>query len=270
MDDFSFETRSKSWLPKILILAFIGVFAWQTSLFIRFGEEAGRQFVTDYSFVFNDFLAGEYYRVFTSIFLHGGLVHLFSNSLVLLIAGNPLEKELGSLKFSFLFIASAFTGSLLTGIILNPATPAIGASGGVMGVLASATLLVPTDSSLEQIPVLRIFSLPILRLLFSVSILGVFFIFQETLMAYFQVYSMVDSNVGHLAHLGGIASGIILSYLWRPAEVLDSVKYLAVLGIFLAFLAILPAFTREWFFAVAFIILLLFYWSKKQDKISGL
>lgn len=267
----SFKTKSaKFTATNLLILSFVAVFAYQMYLLFNFGQSGFRGFVELYAFKENAFLAGEYYRAFTSIFMHAGIFHLFSNSAILYLAGNPLERKIGSIKFAFLFLLSGVVGSLLTVALLDLGVPALGASGGVFGVLAAASLLVPTNSYLEEIPVLRKLSLPIVRLLFSVTILGVYFVFQETVMASLQVYSTVSDNVGHVAHFGGIATGAILSFLWYPQESRHSVKYSVPLLVLLLSLVLVPPFTNIWFGLLAVLILFLVIWKKnRKDKVGS-
>jgi len=84
---------------------------------------------------------------FTSIFLHGGLAHLFFNGFALLMFGPFLEQRIGSRKFLELFLAAGIIGSVfyflfvLAGI--TPALPALGASGAIYGILGALAVLAP-------------------------------------------------------------------------------------------------------------------------------
>ena len=264
--DLGQKDRKRLTVTNLLVLAFLMVFVYQVFLNVSYGSAALTSFVNSYAFIEQDFLAGQYYRVFTSIFLHAGLLHLASNSAIFYLAGNPLERKVGPLKFFILFIAAGVAGSLLTALLLNVGKPAIGASGGVFGIVAAASLLVPTSSYLEEIPVLRVFSLPVIRLLFSVSIVGVYFVFQETVMASLQVMSLVENNVGHVAHLGGIITGGAFSFFGYPEETIHSIKYsVPLVGLLLA-LVMLPNFTQIWFGVLTVFVLFLVYWSRSRDK----
>lgn len=265
------ETSDRRYLAtELLTVSFIVVFLWQIYLSLNFGQSASNNFVMKYAFLETKFFAGEYYRILTSIFLHGGIVHLFSNSVIFFLAGKSLEKKIGPLKLFILFMLSAFAGSLLTALILDLGVPAIGASGGVFGVLAAASLLVPTSSYLENIPLLEKFSVPVVRVLFSIAIIGVYFVFQETVMASLQVYQMVDSNVGHLAHFGGIMTGVTLSFLGYPEESKHSLKYSIVLTGLLLAIFMLPNFTRVWYGLIVVLVLFLVFWRKNRDKMGGI
>lgn len=56
----------------------------------------------------------EYYRVFTYMFIHGGIGHIFNNMLVLLVVGSAVEKIMGSLKYLINYLASGFVAALVS------------------------------------------------------------------------------------------------------------------------------------------------------------
>ncbi|SRR6266511_1520003 len=80
-----------------------------------------------------------YAPLFTSMFLHGGFMHLFGNMLYLWIFGNTLEDRLGHGRFGLLYVLCGL-GADLTQIALDPSSrmPIIGASGAVAGVLGAS------------------------------------------------------------------------------------------------------------------------------------
>jgi len=86
----------------------------------------------------NDYLVrnGEYYRLLTSIFLHGSLVHLILNMYSLYIIGPQIESFFGKIKFLVIYLISGISGSLLS-IAFMHNTISIGASGAIFGLLGS-------------------------------------------------------------------------------------------------------------------------------------
>ncbi len=81
---------------------------------------------------------GEWWRLLTMMFLHGGLLHIFMNALVLYMAGNVLERMLGWAWFTTILVLSGIAGSAFS-LAFNVADmTAVGASGAVMGVVAAA------------------------------------------------------------------------------------------------------------------------------------
>ena len=80
---------------------------------------------------------GEYYRLLTAAFLHGGVVHLLLNMYALYMFGPLLEGALGRLRFTVLYLVSALGGSAVSYAFSSPATPSLGASGAVFGLLGA-------------------------------------------------------------------------------------------------------------------------------------
>jgi rhomboid protease GluP len=79
---------------------------------------------------------GEWFRLFTAPFLHGGLIHLALNGLVLLWVGPIVERLLGRAWFAAVYGASAVAGAFLSMTINPPSVVSVGASGALMGIVA--------------------------------------------------------------------------------------------------------------------------------------
>lgn len=80
-------------------------------------------------------LSGEYYRLITGAFVHGGIFHLIFNCYALYVIGSQLESFLGKAKYLIVYLFSALTGSLLS-IIFNTGF-SVGASGAIFGLMGS-------------------------------------------------------------------------------------------------------------------------------------
>jgi membrane associated rhomboid family serine protease len=150
--------------------------------------------------------------LFTSMFLHGGWLHLGGNMLYLWIFGDNVEDHLGSLSF-FLFYLACGLAAALAQIYVHPTSkiPMVGASGAVAGVLGAYLILLPRSRVLALIPILFFFQvveLPaFLFLLFwfgmqflngAVSITGA---------------PYMTGGVAWWAHVGGFVSGVALGFL---------------------------------------------------------
>jgi membrane associated rhomboid family serine protease len=83
---------------------------------------------------------GELWRIVTSGFLHGGLLHLGMNMLFLYLLGPLLERELGRVNFVALYFTAMLAGSLGV-MLLDPFSPTVGASGALYGLLGGAVAL---------------------------------------------------------------------------------------------------------------------------------
>jgi len=133
----------------------------------------------------------------TSMFLHGGLFHLFGNMLYLWIFGNNIEDFLGPFRFVLFYLISGL-GASLTHIIFNPNSqaPMIGASGAIAGVLGAYLILYPTARVLTLV---FIWILPIP----AAIILGLWF--------FAQVMNLgLGGGVAWFAHIGGFLIGFVL------------------------------------------------------------
>jgi len=81
-------------------------------------------------------LNGQFFRLLTSAFLHGSLVHLFVNMYSLWIIGSQVETYMGKIKFLLIYLLSAFMGSLFSIVFLEN-TLSVGASGAIFGLMGS-------------------------------------------------------------------------------------------------------------------------------------
>ena len=80
---------------------------------------------------------GEYYRLFTCIFLHAGIIHLACNMYSLYIVGPQLESFFGKIKYLFIFVFSGICGSILSLAFASNNLVSVGASGAIFGILGS-------------------------------------------------------------------------------------------------------------------------------------
>lgn len=140
-------------------------------------------------------LEGEYYRIFTSVFLHFGMEHLASNMLSLIVIGMNLEPVLGSVKTALIFVISGLGGnalSLITDLAeTNPAVSA-GASGAIFGL--TGALLCLTLIYRGRIG--------------NVTPRGMI------LMVGLSLYTGYTSDgIDNMAHIGGLITGILLTLI---------------------------------------------------------
>lgn len=137
----------------------------------------------------------------TSMFLHGGLFHLFGNMLYLWIFGNNIEDYLGSFRFILFYITAGLAASL-THIIFNPGStvPMIGASGAIAGVLGAYLVLFPNHRVLTLV-----------FLIFYIDIIPIPASFLLILWFILQVMNVgLGGGVAWFAHIGGFLAGIVL------------------------------------------------------------
>ena len=83
---------------------------------------------------------GEWWRLLTAAFLHGSLLHIAMNMLVLWIIGAPVEEALGRGRFLALYMISGLSGSA-GALLFDPDAITVGASGAIFGILGAALIL---------------------------------------------------------------------------------------------------------------------------------
>lgn len=151
--------------------------------------------------------------LFTSIFLHGGLVHLLGNMWFLWIFGDNVEDRLGHVRFLMFFVLCGVVGNLAH-YVFNAGSPipAIGASGAIAGVLGAYLLSYPKARILVLIPFLFIYFIE----LPAVVVLGFWFVLQFFNGAASVVYSQATGGVAWWAHIGGFLVGMLIFTLFRP------------------------------------------------------
>ena len=143
--------------------------------------------------------------IFTSMFLHGGIMHLAGNMLYLWIFGNNIEDAMGKFRFIlFYFVCGA--AAVFGQVLQDPSSqiPMVGASGAISGVLGAYLLIYPRARVLVVIPLW--FYLELIRLPAG-WVLGFWFVLQL-------VSSILSDNAGggvaFYAHIGGFITGMML------------------------------------------------------------
>lgn len=163
--------------------------------------------------IINDFFL---WTFFTSIFMHGGLFHLFVNMLSLLFLGGFVEKILGKKRFLGFYLISGLIAGMffvLASLFFTPDfnTYAVGSSGalfGLTGLLMVLTPNLPVYVMFIPIPIKMKYAAPaMLVLLWGISLLG-------------------DVPIGNTAHLGGFIAGLAYGF-YLKSRYKNKTKYLS-------------------------------------------
>lgn len=137
-------------------------------------------------------LSGEWWRLFTSLFVHIGIIHLVVNMLALLIAGIYLESLIGSGRFLLAYLCTGVVASLTSIWWHDPPLVSAGASGAIFGIYGVFLALLTTrllPGSVRN------------QLLTSVLI-----------MVFYNLVYGLKSGVDNAAHIGGLISGLLIGY----------------------------------------------------------
>jgi rhomboid protease GluP len=132
----------------------------------------------------------EVWRLFTSMFLHGDALHLFSNMVSLLIFGAYVELSYSKYQFLILYFVSGLIGSFFSMLFLPLDVISLGASGAIFGLIGAA------------------FSILIVERNAPLILLGLFYVF------YF-VFSSFSPGINYFAHIFGLSGGFIIGYLFK-------------------------------------------------------
>jgi membrane associated rhomboid family serine protease len=130
---------------------------------------------------------GQWYRLVTSMFLHGSVTHILFNMLSLWWIGGPLEAALGRARYLTLYFVSGLAGSALTYLLAAPNQPSLGASGAIFGLFGATGVLMRR---------LRYDMRPLIILL----VINLIFTFSPMF------------NIAWEAHVGGLVGGVLIGY----------------------------------------------------------
>jgi len=188
----------------------LNVFVFLFQLMVQFsgGMQAYQYFVYQYGLVparlFEGSVTGTIAPFFTSIFMHGGLMHIGGNMLYLWIFADNIESELGHFPFLLFYLLCGIGASVTqVAIDFSSTTPIIGASGAISGVLGAYYLRFPQ----ARVAVFVFFFLITMFWIPAKIVLGFWFFIQI-----FQGLASVGvggGGVAWFAHIGGFVAGIV-------------------------------------------------------------
>ena len=151
--------------------------------------------------------------VFTSMFMHGSILHIAGNMLFLWIFGNNIEDSMGRVRFLLFYLLGGIA-ALAAQVAVGPdaAIPTVGASGAVSAVLGGYLLMYPRARVVTVIFLVFFFTVIELP---ALLVLG-FWIVQQLAFGYFDLFSPATSGggVAYFAHIGGFVFGLLVIRLF--------------------------------------------------------
>lgn len=191
------------YLTIVLILINVSIFIF-TFFSGNFDE-----IIQKYGTIPNQILKGKaLFTLFTSMFFHGGLLHLIGNMWFLWLFGDNLEHHLGKIRFLFFYLIAGIFASLFHVLGASPdqaGIPAVGASGAISGLLGGYLILYPKN----KIRAFMVFFFhPILFWVPAYFYIILWFFYQLALIG-------ESTSIAYLAHIGGFLAGIILILLLK-------------------------------------------------------
>ena len=144
----------------------------------------------------------QYYRLFTSMFLHFGADHLLQNMLILLVIGCRLERITGKLSYLLIYIGAGLTGagtSIIFTLGNNPNTVSAGASGAIFGVMGGLLYCIISDIIQKKRHHVE-----------EIGLTGMIFMVASALS-----YGFFSTGIDNAAHIGGLVGGFLITMISR-------------------------------------------------------
>ncbi len=177
-----------------IVLVVLNVVIW--CLMEIFGDTLDGAYIAEYGGMYPEFvIQGEWYRLFTAMFLHFGAEHLANNMILLAAAGGKLEAAAGSFRYLLIYIGAGLTGNLLSLYVMvrtGDYAVCAGASGAVFGMIGGlAWVAIRNKGKFE--------GLTTKGLLFMIALC--------------LYYGISTAGVDNWAHAGGVSGGFFLCIL---------------------------------------------------------
>ena len=203
------DSRPSSTVPLItgvLIALNVFVFLYQFTL----DPFSANDFVYAFGFIPDHF---RWLNVLTSLFMHGGWLHLISNMVFLWVFGPMVEETLGRSRFLIFYLLCGVAATL-TQYAMNPYSriPQIGASGAIFGVMGAYLIKFPHARILTVAWFILLFSFELPAWVLLLYFIGVQFLSSVGSIA---DVSSQRGGIAYFAHIGGFFAGMILISLFR-------------------------------------------------------
>lgn len=203
------RSRSIPFVTYALIGLNVLAFLYEVSL----GQQGFARFLTTYGLIPARLSWAEpwsYFRILTSMFLHGSWFHVISNMWVLFIFGDNVEDRMGPSRYLvFYLLVGSVAGLTQAYFVSNSQLPTVGASGAIAGVLGAYLVLYPQGRVLTLIP---LFIIPWFVEIPAFIYLG-FWFFSQLSSGLMSLGQLGAGNVGGIAwwaHVGGFMAGLVL------------------------------------------------------------
>ncbi|WP_395377781.1 rhomboid family intramembrane serine protease [Marinicella sp. W31] len=139
------------------------------------------------------------WQLLTYGLLHADFMHLFFNGFAIWMFGSQIERQWGEKRYSIFIIACIIGSGILHALLSN--APVIGISGGVFGLLVAFGMMFPDARILLLFP--------------PMPIKAKYFVMGYAAITLISSVTPSNSNIAHLAHLGGAITGFLLIQYWR-------------------------------------------------------
>jgi len=213
-----YDTARRRRLPLVtwlLIAANVVVFIYE----IGFSPAALERFIRTWGLVPAQLFARpqtEWVTMVTSMFLHGGWLHILSNMWVLFIFGDNVEERMGGARYLLFYLLSGVAAALLQSFLLpSSVEPMIGASGAIAGVLGAYLILFPHARVASLVPILFIFTV----IQVPATLFLLFWFISQLFSGWLAIGGAAGSGVAWWAHVGGFLFGMLTVFLFAQRRI---------------------------------------------------
>ena len=209
------RTRRLPIVTWLLIALNVAVFIYE----IGMGSGALESFVRTWGLIPAQLLArpdAEWLTVLTSMFLHGGWIHILSNMWILLIFGDNVEERMGGGGYLVFYLLSGVAAASLQCFLMRGSSePMIGASGAIAGVLGAYLILFPHARVASLVPILFIFTV----IHVPAALFLLFWFVSQLFSGWLALGGASGSGVAWWAHVGGFLFGVLTVYVFARRQV---------------------------------------------------
>lgn len=150
---------------------------------------------------------GQWWRLLSCLFVHGGAIHVGFNMYALLLGGRLVERLYGHVGFATLYAFAGVVGSVAS-VWVHPSAPSVGASGAVFGVFGALLAFLLRRRRLLPLSALkRLRGIVVAIVLFNVA------------------FGFLVPGIDQAAHLGGLGGGFVAGFLLAPSFVGSSLRH---------------------------------------------
>ena len=213
-----YDTARRRRLPLVtwlLIAANIAIFVYE----VGFSPAALERFIRAWGLVPAQLFAQpqiEWVTILSSMFLHGGWLHILSNMWVLFIFGDNVEERMGGLSYLLFYLLSGVAAALLQSFLMpSSSEPMIGASGAIAGVLGAYLILFPHARVASLVPILFIFTV----IQVPATLFLLFWFVSQLFSGWLAIGGSAGSGVAWWAHVGGFLFGILTVFLFARRRI---------------------------------------------------
>lgn len=189
-------------LVYVLLAAIVLIFVY----FMTLSAVQQNQFLTDWAKINDRIRGGEYYRLFSSMFLHLNLMHLVFNGYALYILGRDVESLFGTVRFGIIYLLGGLSGSLASFIFTS--APSVGASGAIFAIFGAEMVYFYRHRKLHGAAGRQHLNQLIILMIINLA-LGAF-------------STTTSFQIDNAGHIGGLVGGLVLAWFIGPSY---QVKY---------------------------------------------